>query len=168
MLSAALLSLGAAEVVVSPKVQSLSYQMQSTPDSLYKQLGLDEKSLILSTDTDTVSAQLQLDRLVAISDPGYVLVPGDTISVTYMERTGNSPVTLHITIPYGGEIRISSIARVETQGRTFQDVRAEIEALLTQYNRYSNPIVSIQSLGLFHVNINGEVTSSRSIRVNGN
>lgn len=168
MLSAALLSLGAAEVVVSPKVQSLSYQMQSTPDSLYKQLGLDEKSLILSTDTDTVSAQLQLDRLVAISDPGYVLVPGDTISVTYMERTGNAPVTLHITIPYGGEIRISSIATVETKGRTFQDVRAEIEALLTQYNRYSNPIVSIQSLGLFHVNINGEVTSSRSIRVNGN
>ena len=168
ILFSALFSISAAEVVVSPKMRSLSYSMQTTPDSLAVQLGLDSQSLILSTDTDTVTAQLQLDRLVAISDPGYVLVPGDTISVSYMERTGTNPVTLHITIPYGGTIRISSIATVETAGRTFQSVRSEIEAILTQYNRYANPIITIQSLGLFHVSINGEVTSSRSIRVNGN
>lgn len=168
MLFAALFSLSAAEVIVSPKMQSLSYQMQSTPDSLYQQLGLDQQSLILSTDTDTVAAQMELDRLVAISDPEYILVPGDTISVRYMERTGTNPVSLSITIPYGGTIRISSIATIETKNRTFQDVRNEIEAILTQYNRYANPIVTIQSLGLFHVTINGEVTSSRSIRVNGN
>lgn len=168
ILFSVLFSISAAEVVVSPKMRSLSYSMQTTPDSLAEQLGLDSQSLILSTDTDTVTAQLQLDRLVAISDPGYVLVPGDTISVSYMERTGTNPVTLHITIPYGGTIRISSIATVETEGRTFQSVRSEIEAILTQYNRYANPIITIQGLGLFHVSINGEVTSSRSIRVNGN
>lgn len=168
LLMLTMFSLSAAEVIVSPKVNDLSYEMLSVPESLSKQLGLDSQSLILSTDTDTVAAQLQLDRLVALSDPAYELVPGDTISVTYMERTGVNPVTLHLTIPYGGTIRLSSIATIETDGRTFQSVRDEIESVLTQYNRYSNPIVSIQSLGLFYVNIAGEVTSSRSLRVNGN
>ncbi len=168
LLIAAICTLSATEVVVSPKMQSLEYTMQTTPDSLYVQLGLDAQSIILSTDTDTVAAQLQLDRLVAISDPEYVLSPGDTISVSYMERTGTNPVSLSLTIPYGGVVNIGSIATVETRDRRFQDVRAEIEQLLTQYNRYANPVVTIQGLGLFRVSIDGEVTSSRNIRINGN
>lgn len=158
----------ATEVVVSPRAQALSYEMMTDSQTLSEQLGLDSQSSILSTDVDIVNGQLVLDRLIALSDPDYSLVPGDTISISFMERTGTDPVNIIITIPYGGTIRISSIATIESADKTFQEVRSEIEAALTQYNRYANPIVTIQSLGMFRVRIQGEVTSSRNIRVNGN
>ena len=121
----------ATEVVVSPRAQALSYEMMTDSQTLSEQLGLDSQSSILSTDVDIVNGQLVLDRLIALSDPDYSLVPGDTISISFMERTGTDPVNIIITIPYGGTIRISSIATIESADKTFQEVRSEIEAALT-------------------------------------
>ncbi len=168
LLLAIVLPVNSAEVIVSPRISSMSYERLLEPESLSEQLGLDQESLITSTSIDDVNGQLVLDRLIALSDPDYMLVPGDTISVSYIERAAIDPVTLLLTVPYGGRLNISNIATIETDGKTFQNVRSEIEAALLQYSRYANPIVTINSLGMFRIELKGEVTSSRTIRVNGN
>ena len=128
LLLAIVLPVNSAEVIVSPRISSMSYERLLEPESLSEQLGLDQESLITSTSIDDVNGQLVLDRLIALSDPDYMLVPGDTISVSYIERAAIDPVTLLLTVPYGGRLNISNIATIETDGKTFQNVRSEIEA----------------------------------------
>lgn len=153
-----------AQVVVSPRIGDVSYQMKTTPDSLAVQLGLGDTPVVI--DDDNYTARRAVELLLATSDPDYVLVPGDVLSISYLERTGTAPVSLNVSVPIGGGIRIRS-GEVDISGMTFPEAASAITKVLTDYNRYSEPVVNLVSLGLFSVLMKGEVVSNRYVTVSG-
>lgn len=154
-----------AQVVVSPRIGDVSYQMKTTPDSLAVQLGLGDTPVVI--DDDNYTARRAVELLLATSDPDYVLVPGDVLSISYLERTGTAPVSLNVSVPIGGGIRIPGIGEVDISGMTFPEAASAITKVLTDYNRYSEPVVNLVSLGLFSVLMKGEVVSNRYVTVSG-
>lgn len=109
----------------------------------------------------------ELDVLLASSDPDYILRSGDIISVSYIDRAGASPVLLSLRVPYDGTIRIPGIASIETSGKRYLEVKSEIEDVILRYNKYSEPVVNLESLGVFSVTVRGDVEASRTLMVNG-
>lgn len=154
-----------AQVVVSPRIGNVEYEMKTTPDSLAVQLGLDENPILV--DDDNYSSRRAVELLLATSDPGYVLVPGDVINISYLERTGTTPVNLSVSVPIDGKIRIPGISEIDVGGMTFSEARAAIMKVLIEYNRYSEPVINLTSLGLFSVLMKGEVVSNKYVTVSG-
>lgn len=109
----------------------------------------------------------EIDVLLASSDPEYVVRAGDVISVSYIEKAQQSPVTIQLQVPYDGVVRIPSIASIMAGGRKFLDVKSEIEEVLLRNNRFSEPVVSLSGLGVFSVSVGGKVRLSTEVAVNG-
>ena len=113
------------------------------------------------TDSDTSnlpSAQAQL----AISTPDYLVTAGDIYTLAYF--IGSSAVEYSIIVDSTYRIRIANLGIVEAAGKTFNQLKTQVETIVsTNY-----PLGSVQFVlrqpAVFKVYIRGEVQAPREIQ----
>ncbi|MGD1823322.1 MAG: polysaccharide biosynthesis/export family protein [Pleomorphochaeta sp.] len=122
-----------------------------------EQLGIFEQSEMLLNS--------ELDLLQAISDSNYSITPGDTFQVDYLEGNESKEIILRVDSEYN--LAIPLIGIINAEGKNLVEIKELIKNSISKYYAFSSPQVSFISLGIFSVDVIGEVLSSTSFAVNG-
>jgi protein involved in polysaccharide export with SLBB domain len=93
------------------------------------------------------------DLQMAVSSPSYQVTAGDVYSLTY---AGGTHV---IIVDYTYRIVIPDLGIVSGAGKTYQQLKREIEAIVTNNYPRSGAHLSLTSPSSFRVYVNGEVNS---------
>ena len=97
--------------------------------------------------------------MLARSSPDYRVTPGDVYTLTYSLTTvgGINTVSYTIVVDADSRIRVSNLGIVNGAGRTFPQVRAEVEALVIRHHPLSGPQLVLTRPAIFRVFVQGEV-----------
>lgn len=110
-------------------------------------------------------AELELRALVATGEKDYPVTVGDIYTLIYSSETG--PITLSLTVPHGGKMRVPGFGTFSVEGKTFSQLKDEIEDVVLRYYPYGDPVLSIQSTGVFLVDVTGESKTSTKVEAWG-
>jgi protein involved in polysaccharide export with SLBB domain len=93
---------------------------------------------------------------IAISSPAYPVTAGDVYSLTYM--AGSVPVAYSIIVDYSYQIRVSNMALITGAGKTYGQLKQEVEAIVSKNYSFSGVQLALVKPGAVRVFIKGEVT----------
>jgi polysaccharide export outer membrane protein len=93
--------------------------------------------------------------LLAISSDAYPVIPGDTYRLTY--RTGGATMTNEVMVDGSYRLNLSIFGEVNGRGKTFRELKAEIERIVSRAYPNSQPTLTLVSVGLFEVIVRGAV-----------
>ncbi|GHT94960.1 hypothetical protein FACS1894141_2670 [Spirochaetia bacterium] len=99
---------------------------------------------------------LDTQTQIAISSPSYPVTAGDVYSLTYM--AGGTPVIYSIIVDYSYQIRVSNMAVINAAGKTYRQLKQEVEAIVARNYSFSGAQLVLVKPGTFNVYITGEVT----------
>ncbi|GHU54600.1 hypothetical protein FACS189442_1070 [Spirochaetia bacterium] len=92
---------------------------------------------------------------IAISSPSYPVTSGDVYSLSY--SIGATPVTYPIIIDYSYQIRVSNMAILNVAGKTYRQLKQDVETIVSKNYPLSGPQLIMVHPGTFSVYIKGEV-----------
>jgi protein involved in polysaccharide export with SLBB domain len=110
---------------------------------------------------DSISSNPNL--LIARSSADYRVTPGDVYALSYM--TGNTAITYNITVDSSYRIRVSNMGFVNGAGKTFLQLKNEIETLVANNYPLSGVQLVITQPASFNVHIRGELSRTGEISV---
>lgn len=114
----------------------------------------------------SVSTDLPVNAaLRAVGTPDYPVRPGDIYQLSYYD--GSKPVVETIQIDSNYNASISNIGNVSAKGLTYLAFKTDVENKVKTFYSYAKPILTLQSCGVFSVNVAGEVYNSREVTVWG-
>lgn len=93
--------------------------------------------------------------LLAISSAAYPVIPGDTYRLAY--RTGGATVTNEIMVDGSYRLNLAIFGEVDGRGKTFREVKTEVERIVARAYPNSQPTLTLISVGLFEVIVRGAV-----------
>jgi len=110
-----------------------------------------------------VSADVELgfDAMLAQSSLSYRVTPGDVYTLVYV--IGTNPIVYRIVVDTSYRIRVANLGIVNGAGRTFPQVRTEVEAIVARNHPMSAPQLILTQPAIFRVFVTGEVYSSREV-----
>jgi protein involved in polysaccharide export with SLBB domain len=94
---------------------------------------------------------------LAISSPSYPVTAGDVYSLTYSMGVGLAPVSYPIIVDYSYRIRVSNMAVLNVAGKTYRQLKQDVEAVVSRNYPLSGAQLVMVSPGTFTVYIKGEV-----------
>lgn len=147
------------QVISSSRVLSLSDEGNAAQNADWQsytgQLGLTEQ---IQIDLD----YLQEVRLMqAAGEAGYPTTVGDVYTLAYLYN-GQS-VTFRIQLDHSGIISIPNIGSFTVEGKTFSELKSEVESAVSARFPYSNPTLVMTQTGSFQIYVSGLVDSSRQV-----
>jgi protein involved in polysaccharide export with SLBB domain len=95
---------------------------------------------------------------IAISSPSYPVTAGDVYSLTY--AAGGTPVTYSIIVDYSYQIRVSNMAVINAAGKTYRQLKQEVEDIVSRNYSFSGVQLVLVKPGTFNVFIKGEVINA--------
>lgn len=112
------------------------------------------------TTTTSKRAELSADDLVvsvqlAMSNPNYMVTPGDIYNLSY--AAGSSAVSYNIAVDSSYKVRVSNLAVVDAKGKTFPELKATIENIVSKNYPMSGVQFVLTDPSTFKVIITGEV-----------
>jgi len=99
--------------------------------------------------------------LLARSSADYRVTPGDVYTLAYL--AGSTPVSYVIMVDPSYRIRISNMGIVNGAGKTFMQLKSEIEAVVTNNYPLSGVQLVLTQPAVFKVYINGEVQEAKEV-----
>jgi protein involved in polysaccharide export with SLBB domain len=132
---------------ISPELSA-----QEVPAGTSSLLGGAEDNLILSL---TPSAQL------ALSTPDYPVTAGDVYSLGYL--AGSQAVDYTITVDTSYRIRVSNLAVINAAGKTYNELKSQVESVVTTNYPMSGVQFVLKTPAFFKVYIKGEVRTSGEV-----
>lgn len=108
-----------------------------------------DKDVILSVSTNVQEA---------MSNPEYLVTPGDVYSLSY--AAGTVPVSYTIFVDSSYKIRVANLAKVDVKGKTFINLKKEVEDIVSKNYPMSGVQFVLMTPATFTVNITGEVEST--------
>lgn len=134
-------------------VSAFSQTVALSKDDLLNQQNLQEGEVLKSF---TTSVQ------TAMSNPDYLVTPGDIYSLNY--AAGTTPVSYAISVDTTYKVRVSNLAVLDAQGKTFVELKKEVENVVTKNYPLSGVQFVLMSPATFTVVVKGEVkqTEERS------
>jgi len=99
--------------------------------------------------------------LLARSSADYRVTPGDVYTLTY--TAGSAPVSYVITVDPSYRIRVSNMGIVNGAGKTFMQLKNEIENVVTNNYPLSGVQLVLTQPAVFKVYINGEVQEAKEV-----
>jgi protein involved in polysaccharide export with SLBB domain len=103
-------------------------------------------------------ADISINAQIALSNPDYQVTAGDIYTLAY--AAGGTQVVYRITVDSSYRIRVSNLGIINAAGKTYQQLKREVETIVT--NNY--PLSGVQFVLLqpaqFTVYITGEVKTS--------
>jgi len=103
----------------------------------------------------TANARADYDVMLARSSVDYRVTPGDIYTLTY--AAGGTPVTYIISVDTSYRLRVANMGFVNGAGKTFIQVKNEVEAIVTRNFPLSGVQLVLTQPGVFRVFVNGEV-----------
>ena len=100
---------------------------------------------------------------IAVSDINYPITVGDVYTLTYYESL--EVITIPLQVMFSNLV-VPTIGSFELDGKTFVELKDEIEKAILNRNAYAYPNLTISSIGLFDVNVKGEVVSNTKVKSN--
>ena len=101
--------------------------------------------------------------MLARSSPDYRVTPGDVYTLIY--SAGTVPVTYIITVDNSYRIRVSNLGIVNGAGKTFVQLKSEIETVVINNYPLSGAQLTLTQPAIFRVFVNGEVNTAREFSV---
>jgi protein involved in polysaccharide export with SLBB domain len=121
---------------------------QSEEITTTKQTSNSGAFLILNADT---SPNIMLAR----SSADYRVTPGDVYTLAY--SAGSTPVSYIITVDTSYRIRISNLGIINGRGKTFLQIKSEVETVVANNYPLSGVQLVLTQPGIFKVHVKGEV-----------
>jgi protein involved in polysaccharide export with SLBB domain len=115
---------------------------------------------------ETAAEELIAQRTqLALSNAGYPVTAGDRYTLRYAAAGGmsggtGSGVTYPITVDASYRIRVSNLGVINAAGKTFLELKAEVEAMVAKNYPLSGPQLTLIQPASFTVTISGEVRSA--------
>jgi len=95
------------------------------------------------------------ETILARSSADYRVTPGDVYALSYM--AGNTSVSYVILVDTSYRIRISNLGVINGAGKTFMQLKSEVEATVTNNHPLSGVQLVLSQPAVFRVYVNGEV-----------
>jgi protein involved in polysaccharide export with SLBB domain len=110
-----------------------------------------------NTDADLSASSEDASRsiMLARSSADYRVTPGDVYTLAY--AAGSTPVSYVITVDTSYRIRVSNLGMVNGAGKTFMQLKTEVEAVVTNNYPLSGVQLVLTQPAVFKVFVNGEV-----------
>jgi protein involved in polysaccharide export with SLBB domain len=109
---------------------------------------------------ETAGAEvLRRNTLLALSSPDYRVTAGDVYTLAY--AAGNTAVAYPITVDSTYRIRISNLGVINAAGKTFRQLTAEAEAVVSNNYPLGGAQLVLTQPALFTVRISGEVFAAQ-------
>jgi protein involved in polysaccharide export with SLBB domain len=96
--------------------------------------------------------------ILARSSTDYRVTPGDVYMLTY--AAGSTPVSYIILVDTSYRIRVSNLGVINGAGKTFMQLKSEVEATVTNNYPLSGVQLVLNQPAIFRVYINGEVKAT--------
>lgn len=153
------------QIIDSPQAAILLQTQQGLKSidrqSYVVQLGYPE----VQTEAQDGRAELEMRALIATGEKDYPVTVGDIYTLLYSSEVG--PVSISLTVPHGGRMRVPGFGTFVVEGKTFAQLKEEIEDVVLRYYPYGDPVLSIQSTGVFLVDVTGESRNSTKVEAWG-
>jgi len=117
------------------------------------------------TTTLTPDAEMGLMLMLARSSADYRVTPGDMYTLLY--AAGNREVIYPITVDNSYRIRVSNLGFVNGAGKTFLQLKNEVETIVTNNYPLSGVQLVLTQPALFNVYVRGEVSKATEVPVWG-
>jgi polysaccharide export outer membrane protein len=114
---------------------------------------------VLEVETEVLTAEEQL--LLALSNPDYPVTPGDRFELVF--RTGGQLVVDQLQVQSDYSLNLNIFGVIDVEGRTFEELKFQVERIVEDSYARSFPALSLVSLGRFQVFIEGNLPRSRYI-----
>jgi protein involved in polysaccharide export with SLBB domain len=111
----------------------------------------------LSAATTDASPNIVLAR----SNADYRVTPGDVYTLAY--SAGSTPVSYTIAVDTSYRIRVSNLGVINGRGKTFLQLRSEVETIVSNNYPLSGVQLVLTQPGVFKVFVKGEVYTAREI-----
>jgi len=124
-------------------------------DSRSRQASNAQAQLSLST------AEVSQNIILARSSAEYRVTPGDIYLLTY--AAGTNPVSYPILVDSSYRIRVSNLGVVNGAGKTFMQLKNEVENIVTNNYPLSGVQLILTQPAVFRVYVNGEVVTAEEV-----
>jgi len=101
------------------------------------------------------------ETILARSSADYRVTPGDVYMLTY--AAGNSPVSYVILVDSSYRIRVSNLGVVNGAGKTFMQLKSEVEATVANNYPLSGVQLVLTQPAVFKVYVSGEVKTTGEV-----
>jgi protein involved in polysaccharide export with SLBB domain len=98
---------------------------------------------------------------LALSSPDYLVTSGDIYTLAY--TAGGSAVTYRIAVDSSYNIRVSNLGMISAAGKTFRQLKRDVEAIVSQNYPLSGVQLILTEPGVFRVFVNGEVKAAAEV-----
>jgi len=99
--------------------------------------------------------------MLARSNRDYRVTQGDIYTLTYL--AGTTEVVYHIIVDPSYRIRVSNLGIVNGAGKTFMQIKSEIEAIVSNNFPLSGAQLILTQPAVFRIHVNGEVKRAAEI-----
>jgi protein involved in polysaccharide export with SLBB domain len=99
--------------------------------------------------------------MLARSSADYRVTPGDVYTLAY--SAGSIPVSYIITVDTSYRIRVSNLGIINARGKTFLQIKSEVETVVTNNHPLSGVQLVLTQPGIFRVHIKGEVYTAGEV-----
>ena len=98
---------------------------------------------------------------LAQSSLSYRVTPGDVYTLVYV--VGTTPITYKIVVDTSYRIRVANLGVISGAGRTFAQIRTEVETFVTRNHPMSAPQLVLTQPAIFRVFVAGEVYTAGEV-----
>jgi len=106
-------------------------------------------------ENDQFTNRLEQNLMLARSSLTYRVTPGDVYTLVFL--IAGNPISYTIVVDTSYRIRVANMGIVNGAGRTFAQVRAEVETLVSRNHPLSGPQLILTQPSVFRVFVDGEV-----------
>jgi protein involved in polysaccharide export with SLBB domain len=99
--------------------------------------------------------------MLALSSPDYRVTAGDVYTLAY--AAGGTPVSYVITVDSTYRIRVSNLGVINASGKTFQQLKTEAEAIVSNNYPLSGVQLVLTQPAMFKVRLVGEVLATQEL-----
>ena len=98
---------------------------------------------------------------LAVSTPSYPVTPGDIYILEYTHGMERQEMTLIVESDY--TVNLSVFGKINVRGKTFLDFRSKVDTLVSEAYPESFHQLILRSVGIFTVEIKGEVDRAQEV-----
>lgn len=123
-----------------------------------KQTSQSESSTTIQNQTSDFSDDFIPNIQIALSNPDYMVTPGDIYSLNY--AVGTNPVSYKILVDSSYKIRVSNLAVLDATNKTYMQLKKQVEEIVSKNYPLSGVQFILTSPASFKITVTGCVSYS--------
>ncbi|MFP4364122.1 MAG: SLBB domain-containing protein [Spirochaetia bacterium] len=125
----------------------------------------ERENLESNIDITSGTQLIQETALLAMTTESYLVTPGDVYIISYVHSYSTSSIDVVVESDY--TLNLAVFGSINARGMTFFQLRREVIELIEEAYPSSRPQIIISGIGVFQVQVTGEVTRTGLVQANG-